>query len=91
MKKFGIFYSTLNLFILIMSGITISVYPSNEHVFSCLNECAIPKTNWGATIMFMSRFLQDLGIIMLLYFFWFVPRKYLRQSKDIDMDGIRLS
>jgi hypothetical protein len=91
LRLFGIFYSVLNLFILVMSCVTIAVYPSNDHVFSCLNECAIAKTNWGAAIMFTSRFLQDIAIMALLYFFWFVPRKYMRSARKTQNDTVKLN
>ena len=90
LRRFGIFYLVLNLLIISIAVITTVVYPKSDHIFSCLNECAIPNTNMGAGIMFISRFLKNVAIMALLYFFWFVPRKFINTNKRSNSTDVRL-
>jgi hypothetical protein len=80
LKEFGFFYLILDLTVLVMVLLMLAIFPQNEHVLACMNECAIPLTNWGAFLMFIKRTFQNLQIFFFLYFFWYLPRKFMKSQ-----------
>jgi len=52
------------------------VFGDDKLVFACFNECALPNNNWGAFFIFFKWLFTNLQVFFLLFFFWWLPRKF---------------
>ena len=88
---FGMSYGSTNLFQFMIATLIFFIFQKNDDVYSCMNECARPLTNWGSFMIFSRRYAQIIQIQALIYFFYILPRKFIKGvTKLSDEDRIKI-
>ena len=85
LRNFGVFYLGLSGTMFVVTFILLIVYSKDDMIFKCFNECSVPNTTDGSVVMFVKTTYEQLQVYGLLYFFWWLPRKFVQaQARVMD-------